>query len=181
MSTPAKFNAGAKWLHWLVAFFVILMLIFGRTLESLPLEEREQIIMGHSGLGTLVLILMLIRLLWRWTHEPPGAVETMSDLQTKLSTIVHWALYVLLILQPIFGILQAAYLTDYEVMAFGAINYSGLMPDDADMARVFHIAHSINATVLSLLVLGHFGAALYHHFVQKDVVLKRMLPFGRVD
>ena len=117
MSTPAKFNAGAKWLHWLVAFFVILMLIFGRTLESLPLEEREQIIMGHSGLGTLVLILMLIRLLWRWTHEPPGAVETMSDLQTKLSTIVHWALYVLLILQPIFGILQAAYLTDYEVMA----------------------------------------------------------------
>jgi cytochrome b561 len=180
MSEVQKFGATAKWLHWLVAFFVILMLIFGRTLESLPIDEREEIIMGHSGLGTLVLVLMLIRILWRFTHPVPGALPNMSAWQSRMSSWMHVALYVLLVLQPIFGIAQAMFLTDYEVLAFGAIPYSGLMVDDAEMASVFHIMHSINAWALSVLVLGHIGAAIYHHFVQKDVVLKRMLPFGKV-
>ena len=61
MAEILKYGATAKWLHWLVAFIVILMLIFGPGLEGLPQAEREQIIMVHSGLGTLVLILMLIR------------------------------------------------------------------------------------------------------------------------
>ena len=39
----------------------------------------------------------------------------------------------------------------------------------------------LNATVLSILVIGHIGAGLYHHFIKKDTVLRRMLPFGRVD
>ena len=72
MSDPTKFGATAKWLHWLVALIVIVMLIFGRTLEALPLTEREQIIMGHSGLGTLVLLFMILRLGWRQTHPNFG-------------------------------------------------------------------------------------------------------------
>lgn len=180
MNVPVKFGATAKWLHWLVALIVIVMLIFGRTLEALPLTEREQIIMGHSGLGSLVLLLMIIRLGWRHTHPPPGPLPTLSARQIRLSKLMHWTLYVLLIAQPLFGIAQAAYLTDYEVMAFGVINYSGLAADDADLARVFHVAHGVNATVLSVLVIGHIGAALHHHFFRKDDVLRRMLPFGKV-
>ena len=59
-----KYSATAKWLHWLIGLIVIIMLIFGRTMEALPLSEREVIIMGHSGLGTLVLLLMLVRRMW---------------------------------------------------------------------------------------------------------------------
>lgn len=181
MSDVRKYGATAKWLHWLVGIFVILMLILGRGLEDLPLDERQIIIMGHSGLGTLVLLFMLIRWPWRLTHEQPAPTETMGVWQTRLSKTVHWTLYVLLVLQPIFGILQAMYLTDYDVTAFGLIPYSAWAADDATLASVFHVCHSVNATVLSVLVLGHIGAAFYHHFVQKDVVLKRMLPFGKVE
>ena len=177
---PTKYGATAKWLHWLIAVIVIIMLIFGRTLEALPLTEREQIIMGHSGLGTLVLLLMIVRWGWRLSHETPGPTSVMSSRQIQLSKLMHWGLYVLLVLQPIFGILQAMYLTDYEVLAFGVIDYSGLAADDENRARLFHIAHGVNATILSVLVLGHTGAGLYHHFFQKDDVLRRMLPFGKV-
>lgn len=180
MSELLKYSATAKWLHWLVAFIVILMLVFGRTLESLPLTEREQMIMGHSGLGTLVLILMLFRWGWRLSHETPGATETMGTWQTRLSKAMHWSLYVLLVVQPLLGISQAMFIADYEVVAFGVIDYSSLAMDDAGKAQLFHILHSINATVLSVLVIGHIGAGLYHHFIQKDNVMRRMLPFGKV-
>ena len=67
-----KYSATAKWLHWLIGLIVIIMLIFGRTMEALPLSEREVIIMGHSGLGTLVLLLMLVRWGWKLSNESPG-------------------------------------------------------------------------------------------------------------
>ena len=68
-----------------------------------------------------------------------------------------------------------------EVLAFGIINYSSWAPDDPSLARIFHICHGINSKLLMLLVLIHAAAALYHHFIQKDNVLRRMLPFGKVN
>ena len=179
MSDIVKYGATAKWLHWFIGVIVILMLIAGRFLEALPLTEREQIIMGHSGLGTLVLLLMLFRLGWRATHEPPGALATMGVWQVKASKAMHWTLYGLIILQPILGICQAMFITEYQVVAFGVIDYSALAAADAEKAKIFHILHGLNATVLSVLVIGHIGASLYHHFVQKDNVLRRMIPFGK--
>jgi cytochrome b561 len=181
MSNNVNYGATAKWLHWLVGVIAIVMLIAGRTLESLPLDERTQIIMVHSGLGTLVLLLMIVRLVWRRTHTPPPLPEGIGANQVRLSLWMHRALYVLFILQALFGIGQAMFLSDYEVVAFGFLNYSAMAADDAGLARVFHVLHGVNSALLSLLVLGHIGAALYHHFVQKDNVLRRMLPFGRVE
>jgi cytochrome b561 len=176
----AKYPATAKWLHWLIGVIVIIMLIAGRTMEALPLDEREQIIMAHSGLGTLVLLLMIIRWTYRLNNEPPGATPNMSPLQTRLSKLMHWGLYVLLIAQPILGILQAVHIADYEIVAFGLIDYSSFVADDAGMARTFHVLHGLNATILSVLVIGHIGAGLYHHFLQHDNVLRRMLPYGKL-
>ena len=179
MSNLIKYSATAKWLHWFVGIVVIIMLIFGRTMEALPLTEREQIIMGHSGLGTLVLLFMLVRWSWKLSHDSPAPVA-MGAWQTRLSKLVHWMLYVLLVVQPLLGIFQAMYLTDYNVVAFGLIDYSSLAADDAGRARIFHTLHNLNAWLLSALVIGHIAAALYHHYVQKDNALRRMLPFGKV-
>ena len=176
----AKYPATAKWLHWLIGVIVIIMLIFGRTMEALPLDERAQIIMVHSGLGTLVLLLMIVRWTYRLNNEPPGPTPNMSQLQTRLSKLMHWGLYILLLAQPILGIVQAVYIADYEIVAFGLINYSSFVADDAGLARTFHVLHGLNATILSVLVLGHIGAALYHHFMQHDNVLRRMWPKGKL-
>ena len=180
MSEVLKYGATAKWLHWLVAVLVMIMLIFGPGLEDMPLDVRQETMMGHAGLGTLVLVLMLIRWPWRLTHAAPGPTEAMSPWQVRLAAIMHWALYVLIPLQVVFGILQAMFMTDYEAIAFGAINYSAWAANDATLAKVFHVCHGINSKLLTLLVVVHFAAAIYHHVVQKDDVLKRMLPFGRV-
>lgn len=179
-SAPEKYGATAKWLHWITAVIIIVMLIAGRTLESLPIDERTQIIMVHSGLGTLVLLLMLTRLWWRRGHPAPGPTDNMSARQASLSTLMHRALYVLVLLQVCFGVGQAMFLTEYPVVAFGLIDYSAMAAGNAGIAKAFHIAHGLNSILLSILVLGHIGAAIYHHFVQKDAVLRRMLPGGKV-
>ncbi|MDP6377382.1 MAG: cytochrome b/b6 domain-containing protein [Pseudomonadales bacterium] len=181
MTTPLKYDATAKWLHWLIGVIVIVMLVAGRTLEALPLDERTQIIMVHSGLGTLVLVLMIVRLAWRRSHTPPGPTAEMSVRQIRLSLWMHHGLYALFILQPLLGIAQAMFITDYEIVAFGLIDYSGLAENDAGLARTFHILHGLNSLILSLLVIGHILAAFYHHFLQKDDVMRRMLPFGKVE
>lgn len=180
MAESPSYDATAKWLHWIAGIIVIVMLIAGRTLESLPIGEREQIIMVHSGLGTLVLALMILRLWWRQGHPVPGPTPNMGPTQVRLSRLMHGGLYVLLILQPLFGIAQAMFLTDYQVLAFGTINYSALAPGNESLARVFHIAHGLNSLIISILVIGHIGAALYHHFKQRDDALRRMWPGGRV-
>lgn len=175
-----RYNSTAKWLHWVVGVIVLIMLVAGRTLESLPLDERTEIIMVHSGLGTLVLLLMLIRLWWRRGHPVPEPIPNISARQASLSLIMHRALYALIILQTVFGISQALFITEYPVVAFALIDYSAMAPGNDSLAKIFHIAHGLNSVILSVLVLGHIGAALYHHFVRKDVTLRRMWPGGKV-
>jgi len=181
VSDVLKYGATAKWLHWLIAVPIILMLILAPGMEDQTIEQRQETVMGHAGLGTLILLFMLIRWPWRLTHKPPGPTAKMSPWQVRFAQWMHHALYILIPLQAIFGILQAMYITDYEVVAFGVVNYSTWLADDAVMAKVFHVCHSINSKLLMLLVLIHVGAALYHHFVQRDEVLKRMLPFGKIE
>jgi cytochrome b561 len=179
-SDSVQFGATAKWLHWIVAVLLILMLVAGRTLENLPVEQRAEPIMGHAGIGIVILLLMLFRLAWRFGHPPPGPVPGMGPWQPRLSHWMHGALYLLVILQALFGIGQALFLTEYPVVAFGVLDLSALAPADAGLERVFHVAHGANANLLLALVIGHAGAALYHHFVRKDEVLRRMLPGVRV-
>ena len=73
------------------------------------------------------------------------------------------------------------YITEYEVVAFGQIAYSSMAVDNEQVAKIFHIAHGVNGKLLTVLVLGHFAATFYHHLWQKDNVLRRMLPFGKVS
>jgi len=181
MDKVLKYTATAKWLHWFIGLIVIVMLVFGQGLEDLEIPERTETLMIHSGLGTLVLILMLVRLGWRKSHPPPTPESSISDLQVRLSRIMHWTLYTLLFIQPVLGILQAAYIDEYKVIAFGLIDYSALAANDVGIAEIFHTLHAVNAIIISALVIGHIGAALYHHFVQKDQVLRRMIPFGKVE
>ena len=180
MADVEKYGATAKWLHWVIGLLVIVMLAGGQTLEGLPLDERQQIIMVHSGLGTLVLLLMLVRLSWRLNHPVPGPTGVMGPRQIQLSKWMHWSLYALLLLQPLLGIGQAMFITDYRIAAFGILDYSSMAAGDEGLAKVFHVAHGLNALIITVLVIGHIGAALYHHFAQKDNVLRRMLPYGRL-
>lgn len=174
---PHKYDPVAKTLHWLVALIMLVMLTLGWTMEDLPHEEKIETLMIHSSLGVTVLVLMLARLIWRRGHPPPALPDTMPRWQITASKASHHSLYLFAILQPIWGIGQALF-AKIPVKPFGAVSLS--IGADPTLFKIFHVLHALNAILLIGLISLHILAALYHHFVQHDTVLKRMLPFGRV-
>ncbi len=176
VQTKTAYDGVAKTLHWIVALLMLVMLTFGWTLGDLPLDEKVQTLVIHSSLGLSVFLLMGVRLYWRYTHTPPSLPDHMPGWQVTASKMSHRALYFFTMLQPLLGLAQSAY-ADFAVRPFGAFTVT--LGANENLHEIFHELHEINAMVLIGLVLLHLGAALYHHFVQKDTVLRRMLPFGQ--
>ena len=177
-NAPAtKYDPVAKTLHWLIAALVILMLAFGPGLEDLEGQELTDTLMGHSGLGLTVLVLVIIRLIWRRTHTPPPLPADMPRWQVISAKASHHLLYLLIFLQPIWGILQARF-GDEAVRPFGLFSLNGA--ESEALHELFHGLHGATAFALYVLIGLHIAAALYHHFVRRDNVLKRMLPFVKV-
>ncbi len=172
------YDAIAKTLHWLIALIVLSVLVLAWQLDDMEDAERVEMIKIHSGLGLSVLILMVLRLLWRLGHPPPAPPATMARWQRHAAVSVHRAFYLLLILQPVLGMLLAGSV-DYSVVPFGWFELSSWLSDDPDRADWLLALHAWNANLIALLVLVHIGAALWHQYYEKDNLLKRMLPFTK--
>lgn len=140
----------AKILHWVAAFFIIFNLMSGWKIGDFPLNQKQVLIMIHSGIGTTIFILMLYRFWWRKTHKlysPPGW-------QKRPSMLLQWTFYPLLLIQPLIGVLLAAFI-GYEVRAFGFINYSAIAADNGGLQHAFLRAHEGIAVLLILLIISH--------------------------
>jgi len=140
----------AKVLHWFAAFFITFNLLSGWKIGDFPLSQKHIIIMVHSGIGTMIFALMLLRWWWRKSHKlytPPGWVK-------RPSMLLQWIFYPLLLIQPVIGVLLAA-LIGYEVLAFGFINYSALAADNENLRDVFLQLHGWMAGTLIFLILAH--------------------------
>jgi cytochrome b561 len=165
----------AKTLHWLIGTLVILLMFSGNFLEQLPEAEKPAIAMIHSGVGSTILLLMIVRLIWRLGHPPPPLLPAPAW-QQAATRIVHWGFYGLVILLPVFGIAQSLH-TPFEVAPFGLFTLTGA-PNEG-FYDIFHELHEMTATLVIAVLLVHVSAALYHHLINKNAVLKRM-TWGQV-
>lgn len=140
----------AKTLHWVAAFLIAFNLLSGWKVGDFPLAQKQVLIMIHSGIGTTIFLLMLFRWWWRKTHKlysPPGWWR-------KPTMLLQWIFYPLLLIQTVIGVLQAAFI-DYEILAFGFINYSAIAADNESLHRVFLQLHGLTAGLLMLLIFVH--------------------------
>jgi cytochrome b561 len=172
-----KYDAVARTLHWLMAALLILMFLFGIQLEDLSLADRREALPMHASMGLLLLVLVLARLAWRRGHPPPPYPDGMSRRQQRAARAVVHVFYMLMIYQPIVGLLQAASYVDFEVMAFGVWNLTALLPSDQGLKAVFNQMHGTGGWLLAVLVIGHVGATLKHWLFDRDEIPARMIPF----
>lgn len=173
-NTESSYGVIAKGFHWLLFLMLTFMIAAGNFLASMPKgPEKLQAAGMHKSFGLVVLALILLRLVWRLVNGTPKDPEGTPAVQNLMAHAMHWALYVLMFAQPLAGILmsQAA---GYPVSFFGLFELPVLLDKDPSLAQFFRSAHGTVWILLVLAVIGHAGAALYHHFVVKDDVLKRM-------
>ncbi len=140
----------ARILHWSVGFIIVFNLLSGWRIKDFTPDQIHVLIMIHSGIGTVIFMLMLFRWWWRKSHNlyaPPRWWK-------RPSMLLQVILYPLLLIQPIIGVLLAAF-NDYEVLAFGFIPYSALAADSESLQSMFLQWHGNLAFLLIFLILAH--------------------------
>ena len=171
-----RYNRGAIWFHWIIAALVSVNLAIGLLHESL-LDGIAGAIPLHKSIGLTVLVLTVGRVAWRLAHRPPPLPPAMAAWERRAAQATHIAFYALLLLMPLSGwaMGSAGREARYPTRWFGLIGVPHL-PVSAGMAGGADGAHLVLGYTMAALVLLHVGAALRHHFVQRDAVLARMLP-----
>jgi len=176
-NTETAYGAVAKTFHWLLFLMLTFSIVAGNFLASMPKgTEKLQAAGMHKSFGAVILILILMRFIWRLMNTTPKEPAGTTGIQKLLSEAMHWGLYALMFAQPISGILmsQAA---GYPVSFFGLFEFPMFMEKSQAVAEFARGMHGIVWILLVIAVIGHVGAALFHHFIAKDDVLKRM-SFG---
>ncbi len=181
LTTPAAvYSAPARYLHWLTAAAVFVMVPLGLAMtyrgNTLNVWDglTNAMFSTHKLLGFLLLWLMAGRLAYRLIHGAPPDEPSLEWWQKTASHLVHWLLYGLLLVVPLLGWIGTSLYPSLTI--YGLFDLPGLVkPDQAMSERVLDI-HGKLAIATALVVCGHIGAALFHCLIRKDGVLRRMLP-----
>lgn len=145
-------------------------------MNELDRGETKDLILGiHKSAGLVILLLTLGRGLWRLAHPAPPLPPTMSILQRRLAHATHALLYAVAVAMPITGYIAVA-ARGRETNFLGVLPVPILVPLDRALAHNAATIHVCSQYALYALVAGHAGAALYHHFVTRDDILRRMWP-----
>ena len=180
MNNKRRYGAVATSLHWVAAALFVVLFVLGWTMTELPLgaEKFERYNM-HKSFGVTVLLLMACRLIWRAVSTPPPLPEDMSAPMRLMAKLGHASLYLMVFIQVGVGLIHS-WSANFPVIVFGQFTVPSLTEPNETLKELLSAVHFWGGWVLLLLIAGHVGAALYHHFIRKDTVLKRMLPWGQV-
>lgn len=175
MPTPSSYDPVTKTLHWLMAFLIIGLWCVGLVMDDMPKGDlRTQVFGIHKAFGVLVLLLAFVRLGWRLGKGAPDLPAAMPPLERLGAKLGHVALYALMIAMPIDGILLSQS-GGRAVNVFGLVLPTVIEKNEA-LKKAFEEGHEIMAWILAVVVVVHVAAAIRHHVMLKDDVLKRMLP-----
>jgi len=172
-NTTETYGVLAKLFHWVIALMLVGLVVAGLTFTSMDRgPERAQITLIHKSTGLLLLLLMTLRLLWKFANPTPADPPGTPAWQSLAARLVHWGLYAAVFFQLTLGILVSG---QRPIPFFGLFEIGPLLVENEEQHEFFEELHEAGWIIIATLVGVHVLAALYHHFVKKDDVLKRML------
>ena len=179
-SDTRRWGGISKLLHWTVAFLVIAMLGVGLWMIELPISpDKVRVYALHKSIGITVLTLMLIRIVWRASEKSrPQMPFGMPTWERAAAWLSHLLLYLALIVMPLSGWLFNS-AANFPLQWFGWLSLPPLSGPDPELKTLARAVHHWTAYALIALVSLHVLAALKHHWLNRDDILRRMLPGGR--
>lgn len=172
-----RYSSVAILLHWLIALLIVSAFALGVTMVDIPgiTPTKLKYFSWHKWVGVTVLTLACVRLLWRLTHPAPLYTFAMPAWQKAAAHGLHGLLYLLIFAVPVSGYF-------YSLAAGVPVVYLGVLPlpvliepNPALKPLLKQVHYAFNMTMLAGVAL-HVAAALKHQFIDRDGVLKRMLP-----
>jgi cytochrome b561 len=164
-------------LHWLIAAAIIGSFSLGLYMADLPLSPQKlKLYSWHKWAGVSIFLFVLLRLVWRLTHRPPAMPSGMPAWQVKVAAATHVLLYVLMFAVPLSGWLMSS-AKGFQTVWFGVLPLPDLLDKNKELGDLLQQVHMLLNFSMAALVVAHLGAALKHHFFDRDDILARMIPF----
>lgn len=172
MNRGEHFDTFARVLHWGMAVLILAMLFVGVGMVA-SLSLRPVLIDLHRPLGIALLVLAVIRLLYRWRHPPPPLPASLPRAQALAARASHVALYAAMLAMPLLGwaMLSAG---GYPVRMTPSFALPPILPPDPALYSLLRQAHGWLGYALFALILLHMAAALHHAWVRRDGVFEAM-------
>ncbi len=180
-----RYDAVAMAIHWLTAVLMIFMIVLGENMmESGEEAARAGDLAGttlpptvHVSVGVSILLLTLLRIVWRMSHPAPPYPATMKRYEIAASKALHGLFYMLMIGIPLTGWLAFGNFLS-EAPGLAGVKLFGLLPIPAAplTGDSFGDIHEIGSKLAMMLIILHTLAALKHQLLDRDGVMKRMLP-----
>ncbi len=175
-NTKNGFGAIAILLHWLVAIAIIGLFILGKYMLSLdyydPFYHKGP--WWHKSFGLLVVIMLLTRIVWKAINPNVGALPSHKSWEIRLSSMIKWLMYILMILACISGYMIST-AEDAGVSFFELFEVPAIVANGESQAQLAGAIHEYSTLTLIILASLHLLAALKHHFIDKDNTLLRII------
>ena len=174
----ARYSAGAMILHWAIAIAVIVNWRIAEETHGLSREAAGALMEQHKALGIAILLLTVLRIVWRFVKKPPPLAATLKGWEAWLAKTVHVIFYVLLIGLPLGGWLGNS-MFGQAIDMWGLFTVPALpVGTNFDTGEAIFEVHETLGKAMLILIALHVLGALKHTLVDKDGNLFRMLPFG---
>ncbi|MBX9925994.1 MAG: cytochrome b [Hyphomicrobiaceae bacterium] len=187
--TTERYTTVAMVLHWAIAISIIGLIVAGVWMVDAIKQPDTRaaafnIYQLHKSLGLTVLLLSVVRLAWRLTHRSPPLPAGMTPFQRTAAHSTHILFYVFMIGMPLAGwAMVSASKLGLPTIVFGQFEWPHIVwietleiGQKAAAEAAFKATHKYMGYMLAALLVLHVGAALKHHFVDRDGVLARMVP-----
>lgn len=168
-----RYDSTSIGLHWITALLAFVLWVLGDTIDWFPRGEPRIVARSlHISLGALLALILAWRIWWRLARGRRLPAAELGPLGA-LSSAMHFALYAIVVLTVTLGIANAWVRGD---SIFGWFSLPSFAPGNRELRGQIEELHSLGANVLLILAGAHALAGLWHHYVRKDGVLRRMLP-----
>ena len=184
-NTATRYGVISQGMHWLIVALIITQYVLAQLAENAghdrathPAAALQQLALlaRHKSVGLTIFALAVLRLLWRWFSPPPPFPASMPRWQVIAARLTHYAFYALLFLLPMSGLVMSA-ASNYPVSYFGLFTIPNVVAPDEALKDIMKERHEMLFDMLVVVAIVHVVAAFKHHFVDRDDVFRRMLPW----
>lgn len=171
-----RYGGIAQSFHWLTVILFVITVAIALVLPEDPETPTEYLeYSAHKSLGIVIFFLTILRLIWRHASTPPALPASIPSWERASARAVQYSLYAALIAQPLIGVLMV-WSDGAPVVLFGSLILPTLAPASEAMNGLTDSLHWYVGWALIWLAGLHAAAALRHHFVSRNDVLRSMLP-----
>jgi cytochrome b561 len=177
---PRRYTTTAILLHWVLGLSLIALFGVGLYMTGLPFSPaRLKLYNWHKWAGVTLLALAVLRLAWRLTHRPPALPTAITQDMPRWQHLAHHGthhlLYLLFFAVPLIGWAYSS-AAGFPIVFLGQWPLPDLLPVNRALAEAIKPWHQYSAFAMAGLVVLHIAAALKHQFIDRDGLLRRMLP-----